>query len=162
MPNEDFSIKTGIEVDDSKVSQLKSIADELEKTAKALQKINNVKFNGDIFSGLTNAGKNIQNVTKEIDKLQKSANGAGKPLTNIGKGAESIVSGNSKQFTLLDLTSIDVIKSSMSEIADSAQNLRETLGSEVTSGLMTQIDAMLAKKDELQNLANILKAIRKI
>lgn len=27
MPNEDFSIKTGIEVDDSKVSQLKSIAD---------------------------------------------------------------------------------------------------------------------------------------
>ena len=94
MPNEDFSIKTGIEVDDSKVSQLKSIADELEKTAKALQKINNVKFNGDIFSGLTNAGKNIQNVTKEIDKLQKSANGAGKPLNNIGKGAESIVSGN--------------------------------------------------------------------
>ena len=158
MPNEDFSIKTGIEVDDSKVSQLKSIADELEKTAKALQKINNVKFNGDIFSGLTNAGKNIQNVTKEIDKLQKSANGAGKPLTNIGKGAESIVSGNSKQFTLLDLTSIDVIKSSMSEIADSAQNLRETLGSEVTSGLMTQINEMLAKKDELQNLVNILKS----
>lgn len=158
MPNEDFSIKTGIEVDDSKVSQLKSIADELEKTAKALQKINNVKFNGDIFSGLTNAGKNIQNVTKKIDKLQKSANGAGKPLTNIGKGAESIVSENSKQFTLLDLASIDVIKSSMSEIADSAQNLRETLGSEVTSGLMTQIDAMLAKKDELQNLANILKS----
>ena len=157
MPNEDFSIKTGIEVDDSKVSQLKSIADELEKTAKALQKINNVKFNGDIFSGLTNAGKNIQNVTKEIDKLQKSANGAGKPLNNIGKGAESIVSGNSTQFTLLDLTSIDVIKSSMSEIADSAQNLKEALGSEVTSGLMTQIDAMLAKKDELQNLANILK-----
>ena len=158
MPNEDFSIKTGIEVDDSKVSQLKSIADELEKTAKALQKINNVKFNGDIFSGLTNAGKNIQNVTKEIDKLQKSANGAGKPLNNIGKGAESIVSGNSKQFTLLDLTSIDVIKSSMSEIAASAQNLKEALGSEVTSGLMTQIDAMLAKKDELQNLANILKS----
>lgn len=158
MPNEDFSIKTGIEVDDSGVSQLKSIADELEKTAKALQKINNVKFNGDIFSGLTNAGKNIQNVTKEIDKLQKSANGAGKPLTNIGKGAESIASGNSKQFTLLDLTSIDVIKSSMSEIAASAQNLKETLGSEVTSGLMTQIDAMLAKKDELQNLANILKS----
>lgn len=158
MPNEDFSIKTGIEVDDSGVSQLKSIADELEKTAKALQKINNVKFNGDIFSGLTNAGKNIQNVTKEIDKLQKSANGAGKPLTNIGKGAESIVSGNSKQFTLLDLTSIDVIKSSMSEIAASAQNLKEALGSEVTSGLMTQIDAMLAKKDELQNLANILKS----
>ena len=158
MPNEDFSIKTGIEVDDSKVSQLKSIADELEKTAKALQKINNVKFNGDIFSGLTNAGKNIQNVTKEIDKLQKSANGAGKPLTNIGKGAESIVSGNSKQFTLLDLASIDVIKSSMSEIAASAQNLKEALGSEVTSGLMTQIDAMLAKKDELQNLANILKS----
>ena len=158
MPNEDFSIKTGIEVDDSKVSQLKSIADELEKTAKALQKINNVKFNGDIFSGLTNAGKNIQNVTKEIDKLQKSANGAGKPLTNIGKGAESIVSGNSKQFTLLDLTSIDVIKSSMSEIATSAQNLKETLGSEVTSGLMTQINEMLAKKDELQNLANILKS----
>lgn len=158
MPNEDFSIKTGIEVDDSKVSQLKSIADELEKTAKALQKINNVKFNGDIFSGLTNAGKNIQNVTKEINKLQKSANGAGKPLTNIGKGAESIVSGNSTQFTLLDLTSIDVIKSSMSEIADSAQNLKEALGSEVTSGLMTQIDAMLAKKDELQNLANILKS----
>lgn len=158
MPNEDFSIKTGIEVDDSKVSQLKSIADELEKTAKALQKINNVKFNGDIFSGLTNAGKNIQNVTKEIDKLQKSANGAGKPLTNIGKGAESIVSGNSKQFTLLDLTSIDVIKSSMSEIAASAQNLKETLGSEVTSGLMTQINEMLAKKDELQNLANILKS----
>lgn len=80
MPNEDFSIKTGIEVDDSKDSQLKSIADELEKTAKALQKINNVKFNGDIFSGLTNAGKNIQNVTKEIDKLQKSANGAGKTI----------------------------------------------------------------------------------
>ena len=158
MPNEDFSIKTGIEVDDSKVSQLKSIADELEKTAKALQKINNVKFNGDIFSGLTNAGKNIQNVTKEIDKLQKSANGAGKPLNNIGKCAESIVSGNSKQFTLLDLTSIDVIKSSMSEIAASAQNLKEALGSEVTSGLMTQIDAMLAKKDELQNLANILKS----
>ena len=158
MPNEDFSIKTGIEVDDSKVSQLKSIADELEKTAKALQKINNVKFNGDIFSWLTNAGKNIQNVTKEIDKLQKSANGAGKPLTNIGKGAESIVSGNSKQFTLLDLTSIDVIKSSMSEIATSAQNLKETLGSEVTSGLMTQINEMLAKKDELQNLANILKS----
>lgn len=158
MPNEDFSIKTGIEVDDSGVSQLKSIADELEKTAKALQKINNVKFNGDIFSGLTNAGKNIQNVTKEIDKLQKSANGAGKPLTNIGKGAESIVSGNSKQFTLLDLTSIDVIKSSMSEIAASAQNLKETLGSEVTSGLMTQINEMLAKKDELQNLANILKS----
>lgn len=158
MPNEDFSIKTGIEVDDSKVSQLKSIADELEKTAKALQKINNVKFNGDIFSGLTNAGKNIQNVTKEIDKLQKSANGAGKPLTNIGKGAESIASGNSKQFTLLDLTSIDVIKSSMSEIAASAQNLKETLGSEVTSGLMTQINEMLAKKDELQNLANILKS----
>lgn len=158
MPNEDFSIKTGIEVDDSKVSQLKSIADELEKTAKALQKINNVKFNGDIFSGLTNAGKNIQNVTKEIDKLQKSANGAVKPLTNIGKGAESIVSGNSKQFTLLDLTSIDVIKSSMSEIAASAQNLKETLGSEVTSGLMTQINEMLAKKDELQNLANILKS----
>ena len=158
MQNEDFSIKTGIEVDDSGVSQLKSIADELEKTAKALQKINNLKFNGDIFSGLTNAGKNIQNVTKEIDKLQKSANGAGKPLTNIGKGAESIVSGNSKQFTLLDLTSIDVIKSSMSEIAASAQNLKEALGSEVTSGLMTQIDAMLAKKDELQNLANILKS----
>lgn len=158
MPNEDFSIKTGIEVDDSGVSQLKSIADELEKTAKALQKINNVKFNGDIFSGLTNAGKNIQNVTKEIDKLQKSANGAGKPLTNIGKGAESIASGNSKQFTLLDLTSIDVIKSSMSEIAASAQNLKETLGSEVTSGLMTQINEMLAKKDELQNLANILKS----
>ena len=158
MPNEDFSIKTGIEVDDSKVSQLKSIADELEKTAKALQKINNVKFNGDIFSGLTNAGKNIQNVTKEIDKLQKSANGAGKPLTNIGKGAESIVSENSKQFTLLDLASIDVIKSSMSEIATSAQNLKETLGSEVTSGLMTQINEMLAKKDELQNLANILKS----
>ena len=158
MPNEDFSIKTGIEVDDSGVSQLKSIADELEKTAKALQKINNVKFNGDIFSGLTNAGKNIQNVTKEIDKLQKSANGAGKPLTNIGKGAESIASGNSKQFTLLDLASIDVIKSSMSEIATSAQNLKEALGSEVTSGLMTQIDAMLAKKDELQNLANILKS----
>ena len=158
MPNEDFSIKTGIEVDDSGVSQLKSIADELEKTAKALQKINNVKFNGDIFSGLTNAGKNIQNVTKEIDKLQKSANGAGKPLTNIGKGAESIVSGNSKQFTLLDLASIDTIKSSMNEIATSAQNLKETLGSEVTSGLMTQINEMLAKKDELQNLANILKS----
>ncbi len=158
MPNEDFSIKTGIQVDDSGVSQLKSIADELEKTAKALQKINNVKFNGDIFSGLTNAGKNIQNVTKEIDKLQKSANGAGKPLTNIGKGAESIVSGNSKQFTLLDLASIDTIKSSMNEIATSAQNLKETLGSEVTSGLMTQINEMLAKKDELQNLANILKS----
>ena len=47
MPNEDFSIKTGIEVDDSKVSQLKSIADELEKTAKALQKINNVKSGED-------------------------------------------------------------------------------------------------------------------
>ena len=78
MPNEDFSIKTGIEVDDSGVSQLKSIADELEKTAKALQKINNVKFNGDIFSGLTNAGKNIQNVTKEIDKLQKSVTNTGK------------------------------------------------------------------------------------
>lgn len=107
---------------------------------------------------MTNAGKNIQNVTKEIDKLQKSANGAGKPLTNIGKGAESIVSGNSKKFTLLDLASIDVIKSSMNEIATSAQNLKETLGSEVTSGLMTQIDAMLAKKDELQNLANILKS----
>ena len=158
MINEDFSIKTGIEVDDSGVSQLKSIADELEKTAKALQKINNVKFNGDIFSGLTNAGKNIQNVTKEIDKLQKSANGAGKPLSNIGKGTESIVSGNSKQFTLLDLASIDVIKSSMNEIATSAQNLKETLGSEVTSGLMTQINEMLAKKDELQNLANILKS----
>lgn len=56
------------------------------------------------------------------------------------------------------LTSIDVIKSSMSEIAASAQNLKEALGSEVTSGLMTQIDAMLAKKDELQNLANILKS----
>ena len=158
MINEDFSIKTGIEVDDRGVSQLKSIADELEKTAKALQKINNVKFNGDIFSGLTNAGKNIQNVTKEIDKLQKSANGAGKPLSNIGKDTESIVSGNSKQFTLLDLASIDVIKSSMNEIATSAQNLKETLGSEVTSGLMTQINEMLAKKDELQNLANILKS----
>ena len=158
MINEDFSIKTGIEVDDSGVSQLKSIADELEKTAKALQKINNVKFNGDIFSGLTNAGKNIQNVTKEIDKLQKSANGAGKPLSNIGKGTESIVSGNSNQFTLLDLASIDVIKSSMNEIATSAQNLKETLGSEVTSGLMIQINEMLAKKDELQNLANILKS----
>ena len=158
MPNEDFRIKTGVDVDDGGVSQLQSIAEELEKTAKALQKINNVKFNGDIFSGLTNAGKNIQNVTKEINKLQKSANGAGKPLTNIGKGAESIVSGNPKQFTLLDLASIDVIKSSMSEIVTSAQNLREALGSEVTSGLMTQIDAMLAKKDELQNLANILKS----
>lgn len=158
MINEDFSIKTGIEVDDNGVDQLKNIADELEKTAKALQKINNVKFNGDIFSGLVNAGKNIQNVTKEIDKLQKSANGVGKPLTDIGKGAESIVSGNSKQFTLLDLASIDVIKSSMNEITTSAQNLKETLGSEVTSGLMTQINEMLAKKDELQNLANILKS----
>lgn len=158
MINEDFSIKTGIEVDDNGVDQLKNIADELEKTAKALQKINNVKFNGDIFSGLVNAGKNIQNVTKEIDKLQKSANGIGKPLTDIGKGAESIVSGNSKQFTLLDLASIDVIKSSMNEITTSAQNLKETLGSEVTSGLMTQINEMLAKKDELQNLANILKS----
>lgn len=158
MINEDFSIKTGIQVDDSGVSQLKSIANELEKTANALQKINNVKFNGDIFSGLTNAGKSIQNVSKEIDKLQKSVNGAGKPLANIGKGAESIVSGNSKQFTLLDLASIDVIKSNMSEIAASAQNLKKTLGSEVTSGLMTQINEMLAKKDELQNLANILAA----
>lgn len=158
MINEDFSIKTGIEVDDNGVEQLKNIAYELEKTAKALQKINNVKFNGDIFSGLVNAGKNIQNVTKEIDKLQKSANGVGKPLSDIGKGAESIVSGNSKQFTLLDLASIDVIKSSMNEIATSAQNLKETLGSEVTSGLMTQINEMLAKKDELQNLANILKS----
>ena len=69
MPNEDFSIKTGIEVDDSKVSQLKSIADELEKTAKALQKINNVKFNGDIFSGLTNAGKNIQKLEEQVNSL---------------------------------------------------------------------------------------------
>lgn len=354
MPNEDFSIKTGIEVDDSKVSQLKSIADELEKTAKALQKINNVKFNGDIFSGLTNAGKNIQNVTKEIDKLQKSANGAGKPLTNIGKvfnrddflSGKSFITKNKKdatsqlrdsykermalqkslestddkngiwfskeylesdykylqsikeaaakginkstfdkyasnsfykygasdieddlkeaslalqdyystideikkennidfipkdienkitqvvraksnlrdqldndpdywkdsikfwkddikydidnlkfdgkltppkinisnitetkqeiedtkkdlsaissgEYSLLDVASIDVIKNSMESIATSAQNLKETLGSEVTSGLMTQINEMLAKKDELQNLANILKS----
>jgi hypothetical protein len=354
MPNEDFSIKTGIEVDDSKVSQLKSIADELEKTAKALQKINNVKFNGDIFSGLTNAGKNIQNVTKEIDKLQKSANGAGKPLTNIGKvfnrddflSGKSFITKNKKdatsqlrdsykermalqkslestddkngiwfskeylesdykylqsikeaaakginkstfdkyasnsfykygasdieddlkeaslalqdyystideikkenkidfipkdienkitqvvraksnlrdqldndpdywkdsikfwkddikydidnlkfdgkltppkidtsnitetkqeiedtkkdlsaissgEYSLLDVASIDAIKNSMESITTSAQNLKETLGSEVTSGLMTQIDAMLAKKDELQNLANILKS----
>ncbi|HAU86960.1 MAG TPA: hypothetical protein DCW90_16160 [Lachnospiraceae bacterium] len=80
MPNEDFTIKTGVQVDDGGVSQLKSIADELEKTAKALQKINNVKFNGDIFSGLANAGKNIQNVTKNIDKLQKSATNAGKAI----------------------------------------------------------------------------------
>lgn len=354
MPNEDFSIKTGIEVDDSGVSQLKSIADELEKTAKALQKINNVKFNGDIFSGLTNAGKNIQNVTKEIDKLQKSANGAGKPLTNIGKvfnrddflSGKSFITKNKKdatsqlrdsykermalqkslestddknsiwfskeylesdykylqsikeaaakginkstfdkyasnsfykygasdieddlkeaslalqdyystideikkenkidfipkdienkitqvvraksnlrdqldndpdywkdsikfwkddikydidnlkfdgkltppkidtsnitetkqeiedtkkdlsaissgEYSLLDVASIDAIKNSMESITTSAQNLKETLGSEVTSGLMTQIDAMLAKKDELQNLANILKS----
>ena len=354
MPNEDFSIKTGIEVDDSKVSQLKSIADELEKTAKALQKINNVKFNGDIFSGLTNAGKNIQNVTKEIDKLQKSANGAGKPLTNIGKvfnrddflSGKSFITKNKKdatsqlrdsykermalqkslestddkngiwfskeylesdykylqsikeaaakginkstfdkyasnsfykygasdieddlkeaslalqdyystideikkennidfipkdienkitqvvraksnlrdqldndpdywkdsikfwkddikydidnlkfdgkltppkidisnitetkqeiedtkkdlsaissgEYSLLDVASIDVIKNSMESIATSAQNLKETLGSEVTSGLLTQINEMLAKKDELQNLANILKS----
>ena len=39
MPNEDFSIKTGIEVDDSKVSQLKSIADELEKQRKLYRKL---------------------------------------------------------------------------------------------------------------------------
>lgn len=158
MPNEDFSIKTGIEVDDSGVSQLKSIADELEKTADALNRINSVKFNGDIFSGLVNAGKNIQNVTKNIDKLQKSATNAGKPLSNIGSGVENISSGNSKQFTLLDLASMEIIKSNMDSIATSAQNLKETLGSEVTSGLMTQINEMLAKKDELQNLANILNA----
>ena len=64
MPNEDFSIKTGIEVDDSKVSQLKSIADELEKTAKALQKINNVKFNCYILYWFKKEGKNIQKFTK--------------------------------------------------------------------------------------------------
>lgn len=158
MINEDFSIKTGIEVDDNGVDQLKNIADELEKTAKALQKINNVKFNGDIFSGLVNAGKNIQNVTKEIDKLQKSANGAGKPLTDIGKETQKAGKNIPKDFTLLDVASIEIVKSNMESIATSAQNLREALGSEVTSGLMTQIDAMLAKKDELQNLANILKS----
>lgn len=158
MPNEDFRIKTGVDVDDSGVGQLHSIAEELKKTADSLKAINSVKFNGDIFSGLANAGKNIQNVTKNIDKLQKSATNAGKPLSNIGKGAENITSENSKQFTLLDLASIDVIKSNMEEITTSAQNLKEALGSEVTSGLMTQINEMLSKKDELQNLANILKS----
>ena len=347
MINEDFSIKTGIEVDDSGVSQLKSIADELEKTAKALQKINNVKFNGDIFSGLTNAGKNIQNVTKEIDKLQKSVTNTGKVFdrddflsgksfitknkkdatsqlresykermalqkslestddkngiwfskeyleadykylqsikeaaakginkstfdkyasnsfykygasdieddlkeaslalqdyystideikkenkidfipkdierkialvvqaksnlrnqldndpyhwkdsikfwkddikydidnlkfdgkltppkidtSNISEAKQEIEDTkkdlsaiSSGEYSLLDVASIDAIKSSMESIATSAQNLKETLGSEVTSGLMTQINEMLAKKDELQNLANILKS----
>ena len=347
MPNEDFRIKTGVDVDDGGVSQLQSIAEELEKTAKALQKINNVKFNGDIFSGLTNAGKNIQNVTKEIDKLQKSAKNVDKPISNIGnlfeksfitknkrdatsqlresykerlalqksvestkdkssvwyskeyleadyrylqsikeaaskginkstfdkyasnsfykydasdieddlkeaslalqdyystideikkenkidfipKDIESSIASivrsksnlrnnldndpdywkdnikfwkddikfnidnlkldgkltppeidtnniteakqeientkkdlstiSSGEFSLLDVASIDAIKNSMESIVTSAQNLRETLGSEVTSGLMTQIDAMLAKKDELQNLANILQS----
>ena len=347
MPNEDFSIKTGIDVDDGGVSQLKSIAEELEKTARALQKINNVKFNGDIFSGLTNAGKNIQNVTKEIDKLQKSAKSVDKPISNIGnlfeksfvtknkrdatsqlresykerlalqksventedkssvwfskeyleadyrylqsikeaaskginkstfdkyasnsfykydasdieddlkevslalqdyystideikkenkidfipKDIESSIASivrsksnlrnnldndpdywkdnikfwkddikfnidnlkldgkltppeidtsniteskqeientkkdlstiSSGEFSLLDVASIDAIKNSMESIVTSAQNLREALGSEVTSGLMTQIDVMLAKKDELQNLANILQS----
>lgn len=347
MINEDFSIKTGIEVDDSGVSQLKSIADELEKTAKALQKINNVKFNGDIFSGLTNAGKNIQNVTKEIDKLQKSASGAGKVFdrddflsgksfvtknkkdatsqlresykermalqkslentddkngiwfskeyleadykylqsikeaaakginkstfdkyasnsfykygasdieddlkeanlalqdyystideikkenkidfipkdienkitqvvraksnlrsqldndpdywkdnikfwkddikydidnlkfdgkltppkidtSNITEAKQEIEDTkkdlsaiSSGEYSLLDVASIDAIKGSMESIATSAQNLKETLGSEVTSGLMIQINEMLSKKDELQDLANILKS----
>ena len=347
MPNEDFSIKTGIEVDDSGVSQLKSITDELEKTAKALQKINNVKFNGDIFSGLTNAGKNIQNVTKEIDKLQKSANGAGKvfdrddflsgksfvtknkkdatsqlresykermalqkslentddkngiwfskeyleadykylqsikeaaakginkstfdkyasnsfykygasdieddlkeanlalqdyystideikkenkidfipkdienKITQVVRAKSNLrsqldndpdywkdnikfwkddikydidnlkfdgkltppkidtsniteakqeIEGTKKdlsaissgEYSLLDVASIDAIKGSMESIATSAQNLKETLGSEVTSGLMIQINEMLSKKDELQDLANILKS----
>ncbi|HAU86961.1 MAG TPA: hypothetical protein DCW90_16165, partial [Lachnospiraceae bacterium] len=79
-----------------------------------------------------------------------------KPLGNIGKGTESITSGNSKQFTLLDLASMETIKSNMESITASAQSLKEALGSEVTSGLMTQINEMLSKKDELQNLANIL------
>lgn len=347
MPNEDFRIKTGVDVDDGGVGQLQSIAEELEKTAKALQKINNVKFNGDIFSGLTNAGKNIQNVTKEIDKLQKSAKNVDKPISNIGnlfeksfvtknkrdatsqlresykerlalqksventedknsvwfskeyleadyKYLQSIKEATAKginkstfdkytnnsfykygasdieddlkeaslalqdyystideikkenkidfipkdienkitqvvraksnlrnqldndpdywkdsikfwkddikydidnlkfdgkltppkidtsnitetkqeiedtkkdlsaissgEYSLLDVASIDAIKNSMESIATSAQNLKETLGSEVTSGLMTQINEMLTKKDELQNLANILKS----
>ena len=349
MPNEDFRIKTGVDVDDGGVGQLQSIAEELEKTAKALQKINNVKFNGDIFSGLTNAGKNIQSVTKEIDKLQKSAKNVDKPISNIGnlfeksfvtknkrdatsqlresykerlalqKSVENTEDKNSvwfskeylesdykylqsikeaaakginkstfdkyasnsfykygasdieddlkeaslalqdyystideikkenkidfipkdienkitqvvraksnlrnqldndpdywndtikfwkddikfnidnlkldgkltppeidtsniteakqeientkkdlsaissSEYSLLDVASIDAIKNSMESIVTSAQNLKETLGSEVTSGLMTQINEMLAKKDELQNLVNILKSNR--
>ena len=164
MPNEDFRIKTGVDVDDGGVGQLQSIAEELEKTAKALQKINNVKFNGDIFSGLTNAGKNIQSVTKEIDKLQKSAKNVDKPISNIGKGTQKVgkdlSSSIPSEYSLLDLASVETIKSSMESIATSAQNLKETLGSEVTSGLMTQINEMLAKKDELQNLADILKSNR--
>ena len=74
MPNEDFSIKTGIQVDDGGLQKLKSFADSLTQISDALSKIGNSKFNTGLTSGMKIAQKDIDKTKKQITDLVDTVN----------------------------------------------------------------------------------------
>lgn len=155
MPNEDFSIKTGVEVDDGGVSQLEDLAKSLINIATSLEKFKTSKVNIDT-SGLKNVQKEIDNTKNKINDLKKligknSKNGSNKGTTS------SIEKVANNTFNAIDPDIYDQINKSLDNAASAAEKIKDALAGDTQSGLLVQINEMLSKTDELQNLADILK-----
>ena len=158
MINEDFSIKTGIQVDGG-VEQLKVLADALTNIAKSLDKFKNSKVNIDT-SGLKSIQKDIDKTKRQISEL---SNLLGKKTSNANNKntLSSMENISNNVFNSLDPEIYNKINISLESAASAAERIKAALGGNIQSGLLTQINEMLAKKDELQNLANILAANQK-
>lgn len=156
MPNDDFSIKTGINVDDSGIDRLKNLADSLTEIAKSLDKIGNGKVNLDI-SGLKNIRTEVDKTKKQISELANLLNKKNNNGSNKGKLAsiEHIANSN---LNVVDPKIYTRVEESLNNAATAAAKIKDALGGDVSSGLLTQINEMLDKKDELLSLANILKS----
>ena len=156
MPNDDFSIKTGINVDDSGIDRLKNLADSLTEIAKSLDKIGNGKVNLDI-SGLKNIRTEVDKTKKQISELANLLNKKNNNGSNKGKLAsiEHIANSN---LNVVDPEIYTKVEESLNNAATAAAKIKDALGGDVSSGLLTQINEMLEKKDELLSLADILKS----
>lgn len=157
MPNDDFSIKTGIQVDDTGLQKLKEFSEALSTVSDSLNKIGSGKFNTGISTELKTAQKEIDKTKKGFKDLSNTLNN--KSGANASKGKSLNVEQAVKStFNAIDPSTYASIEESLSNAALAAEKIKNALGGNIQSGLLTQINDMLAKKDELQNLMVILSA----
>lgn len=122
-----------------------------------------VGYSADDWKGIyESSSKSVQSTIALLKSQgQLTANSSNEVKESAADVAESMSSANeaiSQGFSSIDASVFSEIQESMVKIVDSAQELQQALGGATTSGLVSQINEMLSKTDELQNLANILSA----
>ena len=158
MPNDDFSIKTGINVDDSDLQKLNDFADSLTQISNALDRIGSSKFNTGLTSGLKSSQRELEKTKKTFNEITDSLNKKNKNNSDkVGK-LLPVEQATKAAFNAIDPEIYNKIEESLNNAATAAAKIKDALGGDVSSGLLTQINEMLEKKDELLSLADILKS----